>query len=436
MVGASLLGGSQWAVANQSNYPAALKAIAPDSPGINYKTYSTLWYPGGMLPGAMRVGRPGQEFGNNFPAHRNYDAFWDDLQTSTNQLRSAASRGLALLLTGGWYEYNSPGNLDGYAAYTSLSGIANKRLVVAPSGHTMPNWLYRALAIDWMARWLKGERNRAEQPLVLLYIRGVDRWRAEQTWPIADAKTVTLFLSPIKSGTIASRNDGSLLAVVAGNNPPAKFSYDPVSGPFLQVMVGAVGPPARGGGPPLAQGPEALGANPPHPFAANMAPGDQETVTWTSMALNTAMEITGNPVLKFWATSSIDDADFVASLTDVAPDGGAKFIIQGYLNGPREAYTRADPIIAPPTPLVPGIAREFRLRMLPTTYVVPAGHRIRIAIAGGADVAPGQGQAQGPGKNGSAFEVAILQSAGKVPILELPVIGTPATALGTISVSK
>lgn len=463
MMGASLVGGSQWSVVSRNLYPAALRAIAPDSPGVNHMTYSTLWYPGGMLPGPVRITRPGQELGNNFPAHRDYDEFWQDLTVSSGQLRSAASRRLALLLTGGWYEYNTPGNLAAYEDFTALSGVTNKRLVMSPSGHTLPQWLYKPLVMDWMARYVKGDTNRAEQPRVLLYVRGADSWRAEKEWPIADTKILTLNLSAKKSGTIASLNDGSLVAGAAGSGAPAKYSYDPTNGPFLYVMVGGVGGAAGGppgmaagaapagmaaaapagaagmgaaaaeGGPdaggPGSGGPETLNTNIGHPFgAASMAADEKQVVTWTSPALDTAMEITGRPVIKFWASSSTDDADFVAMLTDVAPNGTSKFIIQGYLNGPREAYTQRDPKIAPPVPMEPGVARQFTLSLLPASYVVPAGHRIRISIAGGADLVEGQRSGQGPGKNDKAFEVNVLQSSDKGATLQLPVIGTPASA--------
>ncbi|HTP38455.1 MAG TPA: CocE/NonD family hydrolase [Steroidobacteraceae bacterium] len=425
MVGASLVGGSQWAVVGRSEFPPALKAIAPDSPGINHLTYSTLWYPGGMLPGPQRITRPGQELASNYPGHRDFDAFWQDIQISSGQLRAAASRKLAVLFTGGWYEYNSPGNLAAYEAFNALAGVTNKRLVVSPTGHTMPEWLYRPLVIQWMAKYLKGEVDQIAQPPVLIYVRNADRWRAEQAWPIADTHHVTLQLSAANSGTISSRNDGSLQVGSAVAGAPARYDYDPVNGPFLHVMVGG-----QGGGPPRA--PAAAASGKPvyngSPVKGNMADDDRKVVTWTSGTLDQPMEITGNPVLKFWAASSTDDADFVASLTDVAPDGTSSLIIQGYLNGPREAYTHSDPVIAPPVPMVPGVARPFTLRLLPTAYVVPAGHRVRIAIGGGADLAVGQGQAQGPGKNAETFEVSILQSAGKAATLDLPVIGTPAAA--------
>ena len=415
MVGASLVGGSQWSVVSRSDYPAALKAIAPDAAGVTGMSYSTLWFPGGMLPGPLRITRPGRELGDVFPAHRDFDAYWQERQISSGQLQAAASRRLALLMTGGWDEYNTAGNLETYKSFRALSGPTNKRLVISPTGHTTPAWLYRPLVAEWMDQYLRGVAPPAEAPPVLLYIRGAERWRAEKSWPIADAKAVSLTLSPTRSGAIASRNDGSLGGPAGG--PDATLAYDPDTGPFLHVMV-------------------SQSVTPPNTLrlTSDQTSDERKAATWTSRPLETATEITGNGVLEFWAASDIDDADFVAMLTMVAPDGGSKQIVQGYLNGPRQNYVRMDPAIEPPRPLTPGEPRRFTLRLLPTATVVPAGYRLRISIAGGADIGVGadgkpQRQPQGPGKNPRAFNLRILQDAAHPASLTLPIVGDVPAAL-------
>jgi uncharacterized protein len=412
MVGASLLGGSQWAVVAQPDYPPALRAIAPDSAGITHSSYATLWYPGGMLPGPLRITRPGRELGSIYPSHRDYDAFWAERQISSGQLRAVASRRLALLMTGGWDEYNTPGNIDSYSAFRALSGPTNKRMIISPTGHTMPAALYRPLVIDWMDRWLKGTVRQDEQPAVSLYVRGAEQWRAEQAWPIPDTKIFTLGLSPRRSGSITSRNDGSLVTGSAGSGPAARYDYDPDTGPFLRVMVSQ-----------SVQGDNSLR------LTGDMTPEEAQVVTWTSAALSQASEITGSPVLTFWATSSASDADFVVSLTQVSPDGKSRQIVQGYLNGPRQGYASVDPVIAPPIPLVPGQPRQFTIRLAPTATVVPAGFRLRLSIAGGAEIGVGndgkpQRQPQGPGKNDKPFSIEVLQSGKHPATLTLPIIGT------------
>ena len=415
MVGASLVGGSQWALVNRRDYPAALKAIAPDAAGITLKSYSTLWFPGGMLPGPLRIGRPGNELGDVFPAHRDFDDYWQERQLSTGQLEAAASRRLALLMTGGWDEYNTPGNLDAYVAFRSLSGPTNKRLVISPTGHTTPAWLYRPLVADWMDHFLLG-KPAADSPPVLLYIRGAERWRAEKAWPIPDAHHTSLLLGAGKSGTVASRNDG-VMGRKAQAGAGAQYDYDPDTGPFLHVMVS-----------------QSVTQGNTRRLTGDQRADEQDLATWTSEPLESATELTGNAVLTFWASSTTDDADFVASLTQVAPDGSSRQLVQGYLNGPREAFTRTDPVIAPPVPLVPGQPRKFTLRLLPTATVIPAGYRLRLTMGGGVEIGKGndgkpQRQPQGPGRNPRPFHVLILQDGDHEAHLTLPIIGEVPAAL-------
>ena len=315
-------------------------------------------------------------------------------------------------MTGGWDEYNTPGNIDSYEAFEALSGPTNKRMIISPTGHTMPAALYRPLVIDWMDRWVKGTDRQDEQPAVLLFVRGAEQWRAEKAWPIPDTQNFRLGLSPRRSGTIASRNDGSLVSGNGGNGPSANYDYDPATGPFLRVMVSQ-----------SVQGENSLR------LTGDMVPEEAQVITWTSAAFSKPAEITGNPVLSFWATSTTSDADFVVSLTQVSPDGKSQQIVQGYLNGPRQGYARPDPVIAPPVPLVPGQPRLFTIRLAPAATVVPSGYRLRLSIAGGAEIGVGndgkpQRQPQGPGKSGQPFSVQILQSAKYQAKLALPIIGT------------
>lgn len=423
MLGASLVGGAQWAVVARADFPAALRAIAPDVAGINLLSYSTLWFPGGMLPGPLRLTRPGREFGEIFPAHRDFDSYWRERQLSRGQLQAAASRRLALLMTGGWDEYNTPGNLESYVEFRALAGLTMKQLVISPTGHTTPAWLYRPLVAQWMDWHVRGVAPSQAPAPVQIYIQGAERWRAETAWPIPDTKTVTLTLSPCHSGTIDSRNDGSMLGKPgrcgASGNMYAAFDFDPENGPFLHVMIS-----------------QSVTKGNSRRLTDDQSPDERRVATWTSPANTTATEITGNAVLDFWAASSINDADFVASLSMVAPDGTSRQIVQGYLNGPRAAYARPDADMAPPVPLEPGVARRFSLKLLPTAMVVPAGYRLRLTLAGGADVGRGvdgepQRQPQGPGKNPRAFSVRILQDNAHRATLSLPIIGdVPASMIG------
>lgn len=415
MVGTSMLGVSQLLLIAHPDLPAAVRAIVP---AVADMSYGGMWFPGGMLPGPGRVARSGGEFPRIFPRHRDFDQFWETRQVTRHKLLAPASRGVAMLMIGGWDDYLTPGGIEVYEDYQAIAGVERKKLVISSAGHGTPMELYLPLAMQWLDHWLKGADNGAIDDRVAIFVRGPDRWRTEAEWPIPDAVPVRLFLRGDKYPLLDSATAGRLSPQSRERDRSFSYKYDPDHGPFLRTMVSA-------------------SAEPPNTrrLQIDHSPDESKVASWTSAPLSAAVEVTGFPVLTLWASSSTRDADFVAQITDVAPDGSSRTVISGYLNGPRQAYAdRNTAAIAPPVPLEPGVPRQFRIKLQPTAYVFPAGHRIRIAVAGGSEVGPGadgkpQNAPQGPGKNPAAFEVTIHQGAGYPSSLELPVIGEGARIL-------
>jgi predicted acyl esterase len=404
MIGPSLLGISQWLTAKEA--PPHLQAIVPQVACGD--CYGLLWYPGGMMPGPGRLARklsPGAEAEYTTSIqHRNLDGWWRERTTQDADVQAIAGRGVAAFISGGLDDYITPGNLRAYAAF----GSPRKRLLLAPHAHGWQIDFLEELQVQWLDHWLKDMDNGADRvPRVILYVKGVDRWRYEADWPIPDARTATLFLQAGRSGTAGSLNDGSLTAQAAAG-PPATLPYVPGAGPALPVLLSAtVGRPD----------------------------GDQREVehhvlTWTSAPLPVATEVTGYPHVSLWASSSTSDGDMVFSLNDVAPDGASTQVIQGYLNVPH-AVSLSDP-----APLVPGQAQKVELDLLPTAYVFQPGHRMRLAMAGAASVAPGLPFPQGPGPNPAAFTWTVLQDADHPATLALPIIGTAGEQLSRLTVAQ
>ncbi len=397
MVGPSLLGISQWLAAKEA--PPSLKAIVPEVACGD--CYGVLWYPGGMLPGLGREARklsPGAEA--EYPTarqHRDFDNWWRARTTLPEDHAAIAARGVAAFMAGGLDDYISPANIRAYEEFQAPAG-ARKRLFLGPYAHGWHTEYIEELQIQWLDHWLKGVANGADTaPRVILYIKGANRWRTEKDWPIADATPLKLFLQPAKSGSIDSRNDGTLAGraqTSAAAN--ATLPYTPQDGPFLPVLLSAT-----------------VGRS-----AADQRAFEQKVATWTTAALAVATEVTGYPKLSIWASSSATDADLVFSVNDVAPDGTSTQVIQAYLNAPRATQR------ATATPLTPGAAQRFTLDMFPTAYVFQAGHRIRLAVAGGASAAVGLPFPQGPGPNPTPSTWTIMQDADHPSTIELPVIGT------------
>ena len=118
-----------------------------------------------------------------------------------------------------------------------------------------------------------------------------------------------------------------------------------------------------------------------------------DLLTYTSEPMAAAVEITGTVEVELHVESSEPDVAFFAYVEVVAPDGKARYITEGMLRsvhraecateppyptwGPCHSFERVDGL-----PLIPGEVATVRFGMFNTSVLVPAGHRIRISLAG------------------------------------------------------
>ncbi|MDB5453382.1 MAG: hypothetical protein JWO33_1960, partial [Caulobacteraceae bacterium] len=153
-------------------------------------------------------------------------------------------------------------------------------------------------------------------------------------------------------------------------------------------------------------------------YKADQRPVEAKVLTWTTAPLDVATEVTGHAKIRLWASVVGADADFVVLLNDVGPDGASKQVVVGYQNA-SHAGSKANPSRAPQ-----GVARLYEFELLPVSYVFAAGHRIRIAIAGGADVGAGISDPQGPGKSPYEATITIYQDPRRPSSMELPIVGS------------
>jgi len=120
---------------------------------------------------------------------------------------------------------------------------------------------------------------------------------------------------------------------------------------------------------------------------------DKKLLTYTSLPMETDVEITGTPIVTLYAASTETDGAFHAYLEDVAPDGRVTYITEGIIRAihrkvseeeppyvqlaPYHSYKKADGM-----PLVPGEVAEVTFNLYTTSVLIRKGHRIRIAVAG------------------------------------------------------
>ena len=132
-----------------------------------------------------------------------------------------------------------------------------------------------------------------------------------------------------------------------------------------------------------------LGRAPAYPDRKH---ADDSLLTFTSGPLPADVHVLGFPVVTMrLATSGTDGAVYVY-LEDVDPGGDVSYLTEGCLRflhrrttGPAEpvrlgvprTFARSDALR-----VVPGNPMDLTVQLLPVSAVVPAGHRVRVAIAG------------------------------------------------------
>ncbi|WP_296522367.1 CocE/NonD family hydrolase [Rhodoplanes sp.] len=278
------------------------------------------------------------DFGDEILSHPLDDAYhaerspqWDKIEVPLLSAANWGGQGL-----------HPRGNFEGFLRAASK----NKWL----EAHGIEHWthFYTDYGVDiqkrFFAHFLKGENNGwAARPKVQLQVRHADKFveRFENEWPIARTQWTKVYLQP--NHTLAGA-------------PPAEsdtLTFDAMGDGLTFVS---------------------------EPFAA-------ET------------EITGPLASKLFVSSSTSDADlflvfrvFTGDLREVVFTGAIDPhtpIGQGWL---RASHRKLDPVLTQPyrpyhthdelQPLEPGVPVELDVEIIPTSIVVPAGHRIALSVRG------------------------------------------------------
>ena len=113
--------------------------------------------------------------------------------------------------------------------------------------------------------------------------------------------------------------------------------------------------------------------------AADQAGDQQEddalSLVFDTAPLETTVEILGAPAVTLGVSSDRPLANLIVRLCDVHPDGASLRVSYGVLNlAHRDGHEN-------PAPLVPGHCCQVRIQLNDTGSVIPAGHRIRVAIS-------------------------------------------------------
>ena len=297
------------------------------------------------------------------------------------------------MLVAGW--------ADGYrnATFRMLERLgAPTRLLFGPWSHMATDTSLPGPRIDlvpemvrWWDRWLRGRRNGVDQaPPVTVFVRHATRpapdldelagtWRDEPVWPPERATSLTLPLS---------------------DAAPASGGVDRLA---VRADVGSAAWISCAGHLPFGQ------------------PDDQRSDDAWSLVydweLEEELEVLGHPRLAVRVGSSAPVAFLSAKLCDVFPDGTSALVARGFLNL-AQRRSRTDP-----EPMRPGVVEAVALELDATSWVFPAGHRLRLSLAG-ADwpnlVPPPAPVTLTVERDGSALTLPALDGPGPSPPPSLP----------------
>ncbi len=330
--------------------------------------------------------------------HGANDSFWEQ-----NNIIDYPERykDIPVYLVGGWY--------DSWGSNTTANYMTLSKTIQGPVYLIMGPWIHgrqnasshgqvsfgKEAAIpdhlgwrlQWYDHWLKGIDNKVgkEAPFatpVRIFIMGTGDgsktadgklnhggyWRDEHEWPLARTRCTEYYL----------KADGGL----STKRPEAKasstdFVFDPLN------PVPTIGGNISSGNEIMLQGAwdqrggdHIWNSNEPIPLSVR-----NDIVVFQSDPLERDVEVTGEIVVKLWASSSAVDTDFTAKLIDVYPPspdfpGGFDMNI-----GDGIIRARFRESIEHEKLMKPGTAYEFTIKLYPTSNVFKKGHRIRVDIS-------------------------------------------------------
>lgn len=277
--------------------------------------------------------------------------FWDraSVRNRYDQIR------IPTFHIGGWYD----GYRDSVARMLANVKNAPVKAIMGAWHHTWPNEPYpgpgmewRHEAIRWFDQFLKGEDTGIlEEPRFAVFVRNwhppgphlehaPGSWRYEDGWPIARIHDKVLY--PQDNHTLA------------GGKPTAATHH-------LRYLP-SVG--FEAGGPVMWWG----------DVAHDQRGTDAFSLVYDSAPLEEDLEILGFPHAILTVAANATRANWIARLSDIAPDGTVTQVTGAAMNGTHRLSAREPKAIVPGEPFALDIEMHF------TSWVFPKGHRIRLAV--------------------------------------------------------
>jgi hypothetical protein len=245
------------------------------------------------------------------------------------------------LLIGGWLD----GYIDGMLALLEKLECP-RRTIIGPWGHRRPasgvpapTYDHFQLLARWFGHHLRGDKNGVmDEPFLTVWIRSeppfdapvsTGHWLIADSWPGTRARDMNLGAGPVRSW----------------NGPQWIGSHAPA---WDRTVTGSTDPSAD----------------------------DAFSLTFDSEPLTADIDILGSPMLDLLVASDQSLGVVAARLLAVSPEGDAHLICRGSRN------LKFPDELSQPVPVEPGMWRRVAFPLLATSARVPAGWKVRLALAG------------------------------------------------------
>ena len=295
--------------------------------------------------------------------------------------------GIAIYNHGSWMDTFITGTTELYATAEDTNP---SKMTIDPGYHEIesPYWEYNGEdeqdgidnysieLVRFYDRYLKGIENGIdEEPPVYIYNMNGDGWRFENEWPLARQEETDYYFGEENtlSLTESTGKDKYQVDLTQDSSYSSKwYDYD-VS---RYVMAAPDEVPDR-------------------------TEKDKQCLTYTTDAFTEDTEVTGYPIISFYASSTSDDADFHVYLEDVDEDGNAVLVTEGVLRaGFAETYDNDTMLVDKDVDVLPdlpwhgyeedqynteifadGSIVELTFELYATSWTFQEGHSLRISIA-------------------------------------------------------
>jgi putative CocE/NonD family hydrolase len=229
---------------------------------------------------------------------------------------------------------------------------------------------FPAIEFDFLSHYLRGTTEHLA-PKVSFQLQPAGPYQYDAQWPPTGTRFTRYYLTG-GGGTgqpaMGNLSVGGLAPEVPSSHATASYLTDPLAG--ASMALDSYGTIAISPYVPLDQRSE-----------------DEQGLTWRTSTVSGPMRLAGPIQLHLVASSSASDTDFVARLSDVAPDGSETVITEGALRGSHRTLDAARSSVGSPyhrddhpQVLAPGKTYAFDVAIIPTAYQLAPGHALQLRL--------------------------------------------------------